>query len=182
MIDFDDNPIIAAVRCKEDFDRALASPVNTIFLLSSNIIDIHEYVEAAHAGGKKLFVHIDFTDGLSKDACGLSYIATKGIDGVISTRSSVIKAATDISLPSVQRFFMIDARSVDTALESIRSSRPNMVELMPAIAYKAITKIKSNTNIPIIAGGLVEKKDEIFSALGAGASGVSTGSAPLWEL
>ena len=77
---------------------------------------------------------------------------------------------------------MIDSRSVDTALESTRSSHPDMIEIMPAVAYKTITKIKNNTGIPIIAGGLVERKDEIFAALGAGASGVSTGASELWNM
>ena len=121
LINFDENPIIAAVRTKEDFKRALSTDIQTVFLLSSNIMDIHEYAQEAHDAGKKLFVHIDFTDGLSKDAAGLSYIATKGIDGIISTRSGVIKCAAESGIPSVQRFFMIDSRSVDTALESMRS-------------------------------------------------------------
>lgn len=182
LINFDENPIIAAVRTKEDFKRALSTDIQTVFLLSSNIMDIHEYAQEAHDAGKKLFVHIDFTDGLSKDAAGLSYIATKGIDGIISTRSGVIKCAAESGIPSVQRFFMIDSRSVDTALESMRTSRPDMIEIMPAIAYKTITKMKKNTGIPIIAGGLVEKKEEIYSAISAGASGVSTGARELWEM
>ena len=182
LINFDENPIIAAVRSKEDFSRALETDVETVFLLSSNIMDVDEYARKAHEAGKKLFVHIDFTEGLSKDAAGLNYIITKGIDGIISTRSGVIKYAAENGIPSIQRFFMIDSRSVDTALESMRTSRPDMIEIMPAVAYKTITKLKNNTKIPIIAGGLVEKKEEIFSAISAGAAGVSTGVPELWEM
>ncbi len=182
IIDFDESPIIAAVRSKEDFIKAMKSEVQTVFLLSSNVLDVHEYAAEARRHEKKLFVHMDFTDGLSKDAAGLSYLATKGIDGIISTRSGVIKCASENGIPCIQRFFMIDSRSVDTALESTRSSHPDMIEIMPAVAYKTITKIKNNTGIPIIAGGLVERKDEIFAALGAGASAVSTGASELWNL
>jgi len=182
LINFDENPIIAAVRTREDFRRALSTDIQTVFLLSSNIMDVSEYASEAHAADKKLFVHIDFTDGLSKDSAGLSYIATKGIDGIISTRSGVIKCAAENGIPCIQRFFMIDSRSVDTALESMRASRPDMIEIMPAVAYKTITKIKNNTGIPIIAGGLVEKKEEIYAAINAGASGVSTGAVDLWEM
>ena len=182
LINFDDNPIIAAVRTRDDFKRAIDTDIQTVFLLSSNIMDVHEYAKEAHAKNKKLFVHIDFTDGLSKDSAGLSYIATKGIDGIISTRSGVIKCAAENGIPCIQRFFMIDSRSVDTALESMRISRPDMIEIMPAVAYKTITKIKNNTGIPIIAGGLVEKKEEIYAAISAGASGVSTGACELWKM
>ena len=57
LINFDENPIIAAVRTKEDFSRALATDVQTVFLLSSNIMDVDEYAREAHEAGKKLFVH-----------------------------------------------------------------------------------------------------------------------------
>ena len=182
LINFDENPIIAAVRTYDDFKLALDGEIQTIFLLSSNIMDVDKYAEEAHRVDKKLFVHVDFTDGLSKDSAGLSYIATKGIDGIISTKSSVIKCAAESGIPCIQRFFMIDSRSVGTALEAMRSSRPDMIEIMPAVAYKTITKIKNNTSIPIIAGGLVEKKEEIYAAISAGASGVSTGARELWEM
>ena len=76
---------------------------------------------------------------------------------------------------------MIDSRSVDTAIESVKQSHADMLEIMPALAYKSISKIKKNLRIPIIAGGLIEKKDEIYSALSAGASMVSTGAADLWN-
>ena len=182
IIDFDENPIIAATRSYEDFKCAINSSVSTVFILSCNLIDIDKYTDEAHANGKKLFIHIDFVDGISKDAAGVSYLATKKIDGIISTRSSVIKCASDKGIPCVQRFFMVDSRSVDTAIDAMRSSRPDMIEIMPAIAYKTITKIKNSTSVPIIAGGLVEKKDEIFAAISAGASGVSTADKNLWDI
>ena len=182
VIDFNDTPIIAAVRTQEDFKRALSSNVNTVFLLSSNIINVERQTEEAHASGKRIFVHIDFLDGISKDTAGVSYLATKKIDGIISTRSSIIKCASERAIPSIQRFFMVDSRSVDTAIEAMRTSRPTMIEIMPAVAYKTITKIKNSIDIPIIAGGLVEKKEEIFAAISAGASGISTSVCEMWDL
>ena len=182
IIDFEENPIIAAVRSYEDFRCALSSSVSTIFLLSCDLLSIDKYTKEAHEAGKKLFVHVDFLDGISKDASGISYLSTKKIDGIISTRSNVIKCASERGIPTVQRFFMVDSRSVDTALESLRSSHPDMIEVMPAIAYKTITKIKSRTAIPIIAGGLIEEKGEIFSAFNAGASGVSTAAKNMWDI
>ena len=182
IIDFEENPIIAAVRSYEDFKLALASSVSTVFLLACDLLSIDKYTEEAHAAGKKLFVHIDFLDGISKDAAGVAYLATKNIDGIISTRSGIVKYASEKGIPTVQRFFMVDSRSVDTAIETMRASHPSMIEIMPAIAYKTITKLKKNTSVPIIAGGLIESKDEIFAAISAGASGISTGAAELWNL
>ena len=181
MLDFENYPVIAAVKSKEDFYKALSSEVQTVFLLSSNIINIDEFVKAAHDKEKLIFVHMDFVDGLSKDAEGVKYLATKNIDGIISTRSNIISTAHDCGISSIQRFFMIDSRSVDTALETLKSSKADMIEVMPGVAYKAIKRIKDRSGIPIIAGGLIEHKEEVFSAINAGASVISTGSCELWN-
>ena len=106
---------------------------------------------------------------------------TKGIDGIISTRASIVAAAHECGIASVQRFFMIDSRSEQTALDTLKGSRADMVEILPGIAYKSIEKIKSNVRIPIIAGGLIEHKDEVFAAINAGASVISTGNCELWN-
>ena len=181
MLDYENYPIIAAVKTKRDFEKAIASEVQTVFLLSSNIMDIDELARQAHEQSKNLFIHMDFVDGLSKDAAGVAYLATKGIDGIISTRSNIISAAKESGIACIQRFFMIDSRSVDTALDSLRQSKADMIEVMPALAYKAIARIRKNINIPIIAGGLIEFKEEIYQALSAGASMISTGKAELWD-
>ena len=181
MLDYENYPIIAAVKSEADLTSALTCEVQTVFLLSSNILTLEDYIDKAHKAGKLLYVHMDFVDGLSKDAAGVRYLATKGIDGIISTRSNIVSAAAECGISSVQRFFMIDSRSVDTALESLRTSKADMVEIMPALAYKSIARIKANIKIPIIAGGLIEYKDEIFNALNAGASMISTGKTELWN-
>ncbi|MBE6550555.1 MAG: glycerol-3-phosphate responsive antiterminator [Ruminococcaceae bacterium] len=180
MLDFDNYPIIAAVRSDEDLEAALKYDVQTIFLLSSGIMTIDSVLKKGHDAGKLIFVHMDFIQGISNDAPGVKFLATKGIDGIISTRANIISAAHDCGIDSVQRFFMIDSRSVETALETIRASRASMVEIMPGIAYKSIEKIKRNVRIPIIAGGLIEHKEEVFKALSHGASAVSTGKRELW--
>ena len=143
MLDYENYPIIAAVKSREDFEAAIRSEVQAIFLLSSNIIDIETLSDLAHGNEKILFIHMDFVDGLSKDTAGVRYLSTKGIDGIISTRSNIIAAAHDAGIFSVQRFFMIDSRSVDTALDTLKQSKADMIEIMPALAYKSITKIKN---------------------------------------
>lgn len=181
MLDYENYPIIAAIRSENDLSAALNSNVQTIFMLNSNIMSIENITEKVHKVGKLIYFHMDFVDGLSKDSAGVRYLATKNIDGIISTRNNIISSAKEYGISCVQRCFMIDSRSVDTAIESVKQSHADMLEIMPALAYKSISKIKKNLRIPIIAGGLIEKKDEIYSALSAGASMVSTGAADLWN-
>ena len=80
MLDYELNPIIAAVKNRERLEKAVGSDVQAIFLLSSNIIDIEEFARLVHDHGKLLFIHMDLVDGLSKDAAGVRYLSTKGID------------------------------------------------------------------------------------------------------
>lgn len=181
MVDFTYDPIIAAVRDKASFLRALDASPEIIFLLQCSILDIGDSIAAAHQKGKKLFVHIDLATGIGKDEAGIAFLAALGVDGIISTRTAMVRAAKEAGLMCVQRFFMIDSRSVDTALESLQQSRADMAELMPGVASKAIKTMKSRTRIPLIAGGLIDEKSEIIAALSAGASAISTGNAGLWD-
>ena len=98
MLDFETYPIIAAVRTKDDFDAAINSDVQAVFLLSVSLSAVAEFCEKAHEKGKLLFIHVDFVNGLSNDAHGVKYLASMGIDGIISTRSNVISAAAECGL------------------------------------------------------------------------------------
>ena len=178
----EENPIIAAVRTHEEFRCACASEVKAVFLLNANLLTLSREISEAHAAEKKIFVHLDLADGLGKDSVGLRFLKNLGSDGVISTRNSVIRAAREIGLVTVQRFFIVDSHSIATAADSIRSSLPNLVELMPGIIPKVLEKMCRMVHIPVIAGGLIESKEEIFEALRAGAAAVSTGCSVLWDL
>ncbi|MBR5124194.1 MAG: glycerol-3-phosphate responsive antiterminator [Clostridia bacterium] len=177
---FEENPIIAAVKSAEELNRALASDVETVFLLHATLSTLSRRMESAREAGKRLFIHMDLVEGLSKDAAGVEFLASLKPDGIISTRSGCIHAAREAGITCIQRFFMVDSRSVITALESIRQTRPDMIEILPGIAYKTITRMASETDIPVIAGGLIETKEEIYKALSAGAAAVSTGARDLW--
>lgn len=175
------NPVIAAVRNDEGFSLALKSPVTHIFLLNSDVITLKDKIKEAHLKDKKIFVHVDFTEGLGKDKVGLKVLYNLSADGIISTRTNVIKMAKDLGLLTVQRFFIVDSHSYDTAVESIKSAHPDMVEVMPGLVSREIKKITGAVKIPVIAGGLIETKAEIYEALSSGATAISTGKAELWE-
>ena len=172
--------IIAAVRNERDMERALNSGVEIIFDLGPNILTLDETVIKVHNAGKKIFLHMDLMEGVGKDRAGLMYVKQKGVDGVISTRVSMIKAAREAGLFTVQRFFVVDSQSVSTTLEGIKSSRPDMIEIMPGIVTKVIADLKGKLNIPIIAGGLIDSRMEVMDALQSGATAVSTSKRELW--
>lgn len=172
--------IIAAVRTADDFENAVKSNVGIIFHLSPDLHTIADMAKKAHDCGKKLFIHLDLATGIGKDKSGILYAKSAGVDGVLSTRVNIIKAARECGVFTVQRFFIVDSRSVDTTVEAVKASKADMIEIMPGVLTKAIKKLRQLVNVPIIAGGLIDTMDEIREAITSGATAVSTSKNELW--
>lgn len=176
------NPVIAGVKNLEKFDNALNSPCDIIFLLSGSIFNIKEFVQKAKDKNKIIFIHVDLLDGFSKDAVALKYIYEEiKPDGIISTKNSQLKAAKALGFMTVQRIFIIDSLSIDTAIKASQMINPDAIEIMPGIMPKITKKMSDELDVPVIVGGLISEKEEIDKALESGALGVSTSSSSLWR-
>lgn len=178
-----ENPIIAALNDSVKLEAVLKSPVKNIFLLSGNILNIGEIVEKCKEYNKGVFVHIDLIDGIAKDRWSLEYIA-KNIkpDGIITTKSNLIKFAKKFDLFAIQRLFILDSLSLETGIKLIKSARPDAVEILPGIMPKVIKKIHEETRTPIIAGGLIRDKEDVIESLNAGTLGISTSDTDVWYM
>ncbi len=174
------SPIIAAVRDRR-FESALKSDVDIIFLFGGAILSVKDRIKAAHEKGKYIFVHIDLTEGISRDRHGIEYLAHCGVDGIISTKAALIRAAKDFGLVTIQRFFVYDSQGVESIDDMLETSSPDIIEIMPGVIGKIIKRF-SKGSTPLIAGGLVETKGEVQTALGFGAFAVSTGKEELWYM
>lgn len=173
--------VIAAVRSEQDFAAALQSKVSTVFQLVPNLMTVATQAQSAHQNGKTFFVHIDLAEGIAKDCYGIRFLKKAGVDGVISTRQSLIKLAREEGLMTVQRFFALDSRSVETIVESVKTAKADMIEVMPGVVPKVIRRLCTLVDVPIIAGGLVETATERDAVLENGGRAVSTGNHTLWE-
>ncbi len=172
--------IIAATRSDEEFRIALRATPAILFDLAPDLMTVAGKLRHAHEAGKQLYLHLDLAHGIGKDESGIRYLCRLGVNGIISTKTSLVKQAREQGLKTVQRFFILDSRSVETTLEALRTARPDMMEVMPGISPKTIRKLCALTDIPIIAGGLIETPEEVAEALAAGAHAVSTGRQELW--
>ena len=173
-------PIIAAIR-DDRWEAALSSPAEVLFYLECNLMTVQQRILQAHNAGKSIFIHIDLSEGIGKDRTGLAYLAKCGADGIISTKSQLIRTAKDLGLLTVQRFFALDSQGMGSVLEMLKSTHPHFMEIMPGVIPKAIQRL-AKENTPVIAGGLIETKAEITAALRSGATAISTGSPELWKL
>jgi Glycerol-3-phosphate responsive antiterminator (mRNA-binding) len=176
------NPVIAAVRQEEDIDLAVESQVSAVFLLHADIFNVKALVDKIKNSGKSAFIHIDLLEGLGKDHRAIDYISREiKPDGIITTKSTHIKYAKECGLFTIQRFFLVDSQSFDLTVKTARATQPDMLEIMPAVMPGIISRLCKELNLPIIAGGLITSKEEIFDILKSGAIGASTGKAELWE-
>ncbi len=173
--------IIAAVRTEEELSRALLSGVDTIFFLAPTVFNIASAVERAHQKGKRLLLHMDLAEGIGRDKLGLRLVKNMHADGIISTRASMIKMAKELGLYTVQRFFLVDSHSVDTMIETVKTAKPDMAEIMPGVVPKVISRFRKETGVPVICGGLIETKKEMEEAFFGGAAAVSIGKKEFWE-
>ncbi len=177
------NPVIAAVQNEEDLEIAINSQVTTIFLLCADIFNAKSLVDKIKTAGKSALIHIDFLEGIGKDAKAIDYIIEViRPDGVISTKSSHIKIAKEKGMFTIQRFFLIDNKSYEMTKQSVKSRQPDMIEIMPGVMPGVINRMIKELSIPVIAGGLIDSKQDIMEILKAGAIGASTSKKKLWEL
>lgn len=176
------SPVIAGVKDVSELDEALNSDCKVIFLLCGNIFNIKECVDRVHAKNKIIFIHVDLVEGFSRDGMALKYISSEiKPDGIISTKNNLLKSAKALGMLTVQRIFIIDSLSIDTAIKASQMINPDAIEIMPGIMPRITERISSSLEVPVIVGGLVSLREEIDKALDSGAKGVSTSSKELWR-
>ena len=175
-------PVIAAVRADKDVRAAADSPCGTVFLLGSSIMDLQDTVSRLRAQGKTVFVHIDLCEGLGRDAQAVTWCARHvAPDGLISTHSQLLRRAADQGMITIQRLFLVDSASLESGIRHLSAAPPDVIEVLPGLVPKAITKIRDTLSLPVIAGGMISEPADVTQALRAGACGVSTSERSLWH-
>lgn len=177
-----EEPVIAAVKNESELNRAIHSPCHVIFLLYGDICTLSENIALLKKHQKTVMVHVDLIEGLENKSIAVEYIKkATNADGIISTKPNLIKTAKDLDLAAVQRFFVIDSLAFQNIKKHMESGKADFIEILPGVMPKVIKKIVNTVSVPVIAGGLISDKEDIISALGAGAAAVSTTLPQLWE-
>jgi glycerol uptake operon antiterminator len=175
-------PVIAAFRDIENLRIEELVHTDVLFILGGTIFDLPDIADQAREYGKLVLVDIDLIKGVGKDAPGISYLAREGrVDGIITTRSNLIKSAQKEDLISIQRIFVLDSESLAGGLTVVEKSRPDAVEVLPGLILpKIMERVRARTRVPVIGGGLITKAEEIREILSSGAVGISTTSPRLF--
>ncbi|MBP0980629.1 MAG: glycerol-3-phosphate responsive antiterminator, partial [Oscillospiraceae bacterium] len=170
-----------AVKDEQQLEKAINSNCDIIFFLFGNVCNIGELVSRAKSAGKLAFVHLDLTQGLSGKEIAADFVKQfTEADGVISTRPALIKYAKNLGLITVFRFFLVDSLSLSGLKKQIDSCGADFVDIMPGVMPKVIKKVCEIASVPVITGGLIADKEDVISALSAGAQCISTTCEKLW--
>jgi glycerol uptake operon antiterminator len=177
------NPIIAAVRDVSLIERAVLSPVETIFLMTGDIFSIDHCVEVCRKNNKSIFLHVDLIKGIANDREGIRYLSRKvKPDGIVSTRNQLLQAAKKEGLLAVQHLFMIDTLAYENGIRNILDIKPDAIEIMPGLMPRVIREFTEKIDCPIITAGLIKNPDEVKEVIEAGAHAVAIGEPRLWDM
>lgn len=176
-------PIIAAIRRETDIEAAINSNALVTFVLCGDINTLRRMTDRLKQAEKAVFVHVDLIGGLASDQAAVTYLANHvQIDGVISTRGQIVRAAADQGLIGIQRLFVMDSTALETGLKQARSNRVGAVELLPGtLPYWVVDTVREKLRIPVIVGGLLRTRADVTQALELGAAGVSVSDPALWD-
>lgn len=180
--------VIAGLKGAQYVPAALAADIKIVFFLTGTVFELKHVVETmkqAPAPKRALvFSHVDLLQGIGRDPAGMRFLAEEvGVDGILTTRSHLIRAAKDAGLFAIQRFFLLDSEAVKTAVNVLATSKPDAVEMLPVLVLPNIWRRFPLAEMPpVIAGGLVETEAELRNVLAAPVKAVSTSKQELWSL
>ena len=165
----EDSPIIAAIKDDEGLKKCLTSESRVIFILYGDICNIPDIVETVKSSGKIAMVHIDLIAGLRAD-------------GIITTKPALIKRAKELGLYTILRLFVIDSMAYSNIEHQLRTAKPDLIEVLPALMPKVLSKVCKLSTVPVIAGGLVSDKEDVMALLQAGVVSISSTNEKIWFL
>ncbi len=180
---FASSPVITAVKDDTGLEHAMEKDCAMVFILYGNVCNISSIVEKVKERGKLAIVHVDLIAGLSSKEVAVDFIKENTrADGIISTRTGMVKRAMELGLIGGQRAFLIDSIALENTRKQLTSFQPDFMEIMPGMMPKILKRIRETTSVLLVAGGLLSDKQDIMAAFQAGVDAVSTTKEDLWEV
>lgn len=176
------HPIIMAIYGIDRLKTALTSRAQVCIIANIDLIKLQPVIALLAKADKYVIVNIDSCSGLSQDKGGIDYIAETGAMGLLSTRLQTVQRAKKSGLVTMQKIFVTDRSTWLRSLNALEQSEPDYVQLMPAPMLALIPQADRQRLPPIVASGFVGHEGDIRSALGNGATAVSSSDSALWNL
>lgn len=175
------HPVIASIKDEDGLRAVLHAPCPVVFVLFGSVMTIHNIVATLKSAGKAVFVDVDLLDGFSSKPIAVDFLKTHTkVDGVLSSKSIMVRAAKAAGLMAVHRLFLVDSFSYNNVSKQVKISEPDAVMILPGCMPRVISWVCNDTDLPLIAGGLVCDKADVMAALGAGAKAIASSNRDVW--
>lgn len=179
---FEDNPVVPGLISDADVDLVLKNDAKIVFVLYGDIAEIANIVKHLKDGGKTVFVNIDMVDGFSGRNSVIKFMKQNTMaDGVISSKSSLLRYAKELDFYTIHRFFILDSSSYRSIGKQLEISRADFINVVPGWT-KIIEWAVEEHKKPVISAGLVCDKKIVIDNLNAGAIAICSTNHDVWEL
>ncbi|WP_286151717.1 glycerol-3-phosphate responsive antiterminator [Sporofaciens musculi] len=178
------NPVVAAVKDMEGLLKCCElEDIRVVFILFGDICTIRDIVNKVKDTGRMAMVHIDLITGLGSKEVAVDYIKQyTEADGIITTKPALIRRGRELSLCTVLRYFLIDSMALENIRNQQHTVKPDFIEVLPGLMPKVIGQLCQISRTPIIAGGLLNDKEDVMNVLSAGVIAVSSTNQDVWQM
>ena len=178
------NPVVAAVKDMEGLERCCEQEeIKVVFILFGDICSIGGIVQKVKNTGRFAMVHVDLVTGLGGKEVAADYVKQfTAADGIITTKPPLIKRGKELSLCTVLRYFLIDSMALENIRNQQHTVKPDFIEVLPGLMPKVIGQLCQISRTPIIAGGLLNDKEDVMNVLSAGVIAGSSTNQDVWQM
>lgn len=180
----EENPVIAAIKNDDGLEKCCQDEeIKIVFVLYGNICTLPSITGKLHQAGKVCMVHVDLISGLAAKDVSIDFIRKNTqADGIISTKPLLIKRAAELGYHTALRVFTLDSMAYDNIEKELKIVKPDVIEILPGVMPKVIRRVCQRFHLPVIASGLISDKEDIMTALNAGAAAISSTNPEVWGL
>jgi glycerol uptake operon antiterminator len=154
-----------------------------LMLRHCDLLDLSLMLQQAQQQGYAIFVYTEHMEGVLPDSAGLRYLSEQQhITGIASSNSKVLALGKSFGLSTILRIFAVDSTGLESSIEGIDEEVADMLDVSPALVVPTISAfLADRVSLPFLVSGLVSTRRQVRAVLNAGAFGVVTSQAQLWE-
>lgn len=179
---FEENPVVLGMKREKDFPIVAQNNGKIVFTLFGNISEISGIVKRLKDMGKLVFVNIDMVDGFSGRNSVIDFMKNNTeADGIISSKASLLRYASEQGFFTIHRFFILDSSSWQSIKKQIEISHADIINVAPGWT-KVISWTVNDFDTPVMASGLVCDKETVIASLKAGAIAICTTNHEVWDM
>jgi glycerol uptake operon antiterminator len=138
-------------------------------------LSLTELIRLSSASGRPAVVDVDSIEGLFPDAAALTFIVHRlGIRTVITRRPALALLAVRVGCLALLHVHCLDSTGFERALEG-HPGKPVGTAVSPGVVLEHLASgLRRSLPLPVVAYGLVRRREDVEAALAAGAAAVMT--------